>query len=170
MDESRTAVVRPAGPEELDRALAVWQHAHVVRRNGRPLPAGHVTASAARVRRPEALLLIALDGETVVGTVGGEQGRADDGSGEPVPGLMHLCLLSVAPDRWGRRLGHLLVDAIAQQAGERGYQRLQLWTHADNLRANRLYKSLRFRRTGRALIDPWGELLVHYQRPVVPPP
>jgi ribosomal protein S18 acetylase RimI-like enzyme len=72
----------------------------------------------------------------------------------------------VAPDRWGHRLGHLLLDAVAAEAAERGYERLQLWTHADNLRANRLYKSLRFRRTGRALIDPWGELLVQYQRPV----
>jgi len=102
----------------------------------------------------------------VVGTILGVQGLDQDGAGPPVPGLLHLSLLSVAPDRWGQRIGRLLVDEVLDRASARGFEQAQLWTHADNLRANRLYKAIGFRRSGRVRIDDWGELLVHYRRPV----
>jgi ribosomal protein S18 acetylase RimI-like enzyme len=102
----------------------------------------------------------------VVGTILGVQGLDQDGAGPPVPGLLHISLLSVAPDRWGQRIGRLLVDEVLDRASVRGFEQAQLWTHADNLRANRLYKAIGFRRSGRVRIDDWGELLVHYRRPV----
>ena len=102
----------------------------------------------------------------VVGTILGMQGRDQDGAGPPVPGLLHISLLSVAPDRWGQRIGRLLVDQVLDHAWARGFEQAQLWTHADNLRANRLYKAIGFRRSGRVRIDDWGELLVHYRRPI----
>jgi ribosomal protein S18 acetylase RimI-like enzyme len=59
-----------------------------------------------------------------------------------------------------------LLERVVADGRERGYTEAQLWTHADNLRANRLYRALGFRRTGRVKIDDWGELLVHYRRSV----
>ncbi|QMU79373.1 GNAT family N-acetyltransferase [Streptacidiphilus sp. PB12-B1b] len=102
----------------------------------------------------------------VVGTILGLQGLDRDGAGPPVPGLLHISQLSVAPDRWGQHIGRQLVEQVLIRASARGFEQAQLWTHADNLRANRLYKSMGFRRSGRVRIDDWGELLVHYRRAV----
>ncbi|MGA5701236.1 GNAT family N-acetyltransferase [Peterkaempfera bronchialis] len=102
----------------------------------------------------------------VVGSVLGEPGREDDGAGPPVPGLLHIALVSVHPDRWGQHVGRLLLEALLDRAPALGYRHAQLWAHADNTRANRLYRATGFRRTGRAHIDQWGEFVVHYQRSV----
>ena len=103
----------------------------------------------------------------IIGTIMGVQGRDEDGAGPPVAGLIHISLLSVAPDRWGQHIGRLLVEETINRAVARGFDKAQLWTHADNLRANRLYKAMGFRRSGRVRVDDWGELLVHYRRPLV---
>lgn len=104
----------------------------------------------------------------IIGTIMGVQGRDEDGSGPPVSGLIHISLLSVAPDRWGQHIGRLLVEETIKRAVARGFDQAQLWTHADNLRANRLYKAMGFRRSGRVKVDDWGELLVHYRRALTP--
>jgi len=103
-------------------------------------------------------------GPTLIGTIIGVQGLGQDGAGPPVPGLLHISLLSVAPDCWGRHVGRLLVEAVLARGAANGFSEAQLWTHADNLRANRLYKAMGFRRSGRVRVDDWGELLVHYRR------
>ena len=193
MDER--AAVRAAGAADIEAAVAMWTLSHVARRNGRPLPEAHIALARARMSAPGALLLLArcraqgpdsevrVDAATdpdpvpdagsgtaeqpvVVGTILGVQGLDQDGAGPPVPGLLHLSLLSVAPDLWGQRIGRLLVDEVLDRASARGFEQAQLWTHADNLRANRLYKAMGFRRSGRVRIDDWGELVVHYRRPV----
>ncbi|WP_084701609.1 GNAT family N-acetyltransferase [Streptacidiphilus anmyonensis] len=165
--------VSPATAEEIDAAMAVWQHSHMIRRNGRPLARAHVRSAYARMAAPGAKLLLAREdgraedgGPGIIGTILGLQGLQDDGAGAPQPGLLHLSLLSVAPDRWGQHVGRSLLDGVVADGRERGYTEAQLWTHADNLRANRLYRALGFRRTGRVKIDDWGELLVHYRRPL----
>ena len=167
---SGSVTVSPATAEEIDAAMAVWQHSHLIRRNGRPLARAHVRTAYARMAAPGALLLLAREegrGEDghpgIIGTILGLQGLADDGAGPPEPGLMHLSLLSVAPDRWGQHIGRRLLERVVADGRDRGYTQAQLWTHADNLRANRLYRALGFRRTGRVKIDDWGELLVHYR-------
>lgn len=166
---SGSVTVSPATAEEIDAAMAVWQHSHLIRRNGRPLARAHVRAAYARMAAPGALLLLAREegrGEEgcpgIIGTILGLQGLADDGAGPPEPELLHLSLLSVSPDRWGQHVGRRLLERVIAEGVDRGYTRVQLWTHADNLRANRLYRALGFRRTGRVKIDDWGELLVHY--------
>ena len=179
---SEQAAVREAVAEDIEAALALWTTSHVVRRNGRPLPEAHIASAHQRMAAPGALLLLARcpgDADAagqaegapdvareVVGTVLGVQGLDRDGAGPPVPGLLHISLLSVAPERWGQHIGRQLVEQVLARASLRGYEQAQLWTHADNLRANRLYKSLGFRRSGRVKIDDWGELLVHYRRAV----
>jgi ribosomal protein S18 acetylase RimI-like enzyme len=168
---SGRVTVSPAGAEEIDAAMAVWQHSHMIRRNGRPLARAHVRSAYARMAAPGAMLLLAREdgrGEAgapgIIGTILGLQGLQDDGTGPPQPGLLHLSLLSVAPDRWGQHVGRHLLERVVADSRDRGYTEAQLWTHADNLRANRLYRALGFRRTGRVKIDDWGELLVHYRR------
>jgi ribosomal protein S18 acetylase RimI-like enzyme len=190
---SEQAAVREAVAQDVEAAVRLWTLSHVVRRNGRPLPEAHVALVHQRMAAPGALLLLArcpADGDpgtadgcpgirvdpagsdaahrpsAVVGTILGVQGRGQDGAGPPVPGLLHISQLSVAPDRWGQHIGRQLVEEVLVRASARGFQQAQLWTHADNLRANRLYKSLGFRRSGRVRIDDWGELLVHYRRSV----
>jgi ribosomal protein S18 acetylase RimI-like enzyme len=185
--------VREAAPADLDAAVALWTLSHVVRRNGRPLPEAHIVSAHERMASPEALVLLAHDvsepadecaaepdGESekesdkesehdsgIIGTIMVVQGRDDEGAGPPVAGLVHISLLSVAPDRWGQHIGRLLVEETINRAVARGFEQAQLWTHADNLRANRLYKAMGFRRSGRVKVDDWGELLVHYRRPLV---
>ena len=185
--------VREAAAADLDAAVALWTLSHVVRRNGRPLPEAHIVSAHERMASPEALVLLAHDpgdgadesqGEPagasekepekesehdpgIIGTIMGVQGRADEGAGPPVAGLVHISLLSVAPDRWGQHIGRLLVEETINRAVASGFEQAQLWTHADNLRANRLYKAMGFRRSGRVKVDDWGELLVHYRRSLV---
>lgn len=162
--------VRSAGPEDWATITELWQHAHATRRNGRPLPASQVAYAERRLGTEGSLLLVAEEPDEegrsadLVGTILGLRGLADDGAGPPVPGLLHISMLSVAPDRWGRHVGRMLLEAMLAEAVRHGYDQAQLWTHADNLRANRLYKVMGFKRSGRARIDDWGELIVHYRR------
>jgi ribosomal protein S18 acetylase RimI-like enzyme len=176
--------VREADVRDVDAAVTLWTLSHVVRRNGRPLPEAHIVSAHERMAAPGALLLLARadaacpeGGDTggdgggtepgsVIGTILGVQGRERDVSGPPVPGLLHISLLSVAPERWGQHVGRLLVEQVLARASTRGFEQAQLWTHADNLRANRLYRAMGFRRSGLVRVDEWGELLVHYRRSV----
>jgi GNAT superfamily N-acetyltransferase len=56
-----------------------------------------------------------------------------------LPGLAHLSLVFVEPARWGRGIGGRLVDAVLAEARRRAYDRIQLWTHEDNARAQGLW-------------------------------
>ena len=168
-----TVDVREGVNADIDAAVALWTLSHVVRRNGRPLPEAHVSIARQRMASPDSLLLLAEvpeadsgpgSGLELIGTILAVQGLDQDGAGPPIPGLLHLSLLSVAPDRWGRHVGRHLVEAVLRRAASDGFREAQLWTHADNLRANRLYKAMGFRRSGRVRVDDWGELLVHYRR------
>lgn len=138
---------------EREAALAVWRAALAARRGDRPVPA-HVEQ---RVRRymdePDAFLLVAREGSRVVGLSLGLVGRAADGAGPPVPGLCHISSVYVAPDRWGRGVGRLLVEGILGEARRRGFATAQLWTQSDNARALRLYTGRGFALTGREKPD-----------------
>jgi len=112
---------------------------------------------------PGAFLLLAEAAGEVVGMTLGLQGLADDGAGPPIPGLCHVSMVFVTPDRWGEGIGGRLVAALLAEARSRGYVRVQLWTQADNTAAQRLYESHRFRRTGREK-DEFGERILHYER------
>lgn len=92
------------------------------------------------------------------------QGPADDGAGPPIDDLCHVGAVFVAPGLWGGGIGGRLVDAVLSGARSRGYARAQLWTHADDRRANRLYVGRGFGRTGREKEDETGETTVHYER------
>lgn len=98
--------------------------------------------------------------------------RADDGRSEHnVPGLAHISSVGTLPGHWGRGLAGRVLEAVLSSARRRGYARVQLWTHATNRGALRLYDRTGFARSGRTALDPHDEPIVHLIRevPVVEP-
>jgi ribosomal protein S18 acetylase RimI-like enzyme len=94
----------------------------------------------------------ALDGRTVA-VCHGMQARERDGEGDPIPGLMHLSMIAVEPECWGRGYGRRMTEFGIAHGIELGYEAIQLWTQATNSRAQRLYQSLGFVPEGRVKID-----------------
>jgi ribosomal protein S18 acetylase RimI-like enzyme len=157
-------VVRGSQPEDFDAAFAVWRDASTARRGGLPPSARREEQVRETMRTPDALHVVADDGGTIVGMALAQVGRADEGMGEPVPGLCFVAMAYVTPDRWGQGIGGRLLEAVLAEASARGYDRAHLWTHATNRRAQRLYERHGFRRTGREMIDAQGERNVQYER------
>src|SRR5215213_2135810 len=75
--------------------------------------------------------------------------RDTDKDGPVIPGGWFLSYLFVVPERWGEGIGGALLDAVLAEAKRRGYSRMHLWTHDDNERSHRLYRSRGFSSTGR---------------------
>ncbi len=157
-------LVRRGDTWDVEPAVAVWRAASAARRGGRPVAAERETQVRGAAHQPGAFLLVADDAGEVVGMALALPGRADDGAGPPVPGLCFVSLVYVAPHRWGAGVGGRLVDAVLTEARSQGYTRAQLWTHADNPRAQRLYEGRGFRRSGREKEDDRGEWIVQYER------
>ncbi|HVE64157.1 MAG TPA: GNAT family N-acetyltransferase [Mycobacteriales bacterium] len=161
--------IRPGEPADSDAAVSVWRHSNLARRGGAPMPDIDEERVRGYLDKSDAFLVVAeADGE-LTGISLGMQGKADDGAGPPVPGLCHVSLVFVHPDHWGRGIGKLLVAGVVEQAGRRGYHRAQLWTHADNTRAQRLYEGSGFVRSGREKADDLGDQIVHYELASLPP-
>jgi GNAT superfamily N-acetyltransferase len=76
--------------------------------------------------------------------------RGEDGAGPVIPGGCFLGYLFVVPERWGEGIGGALLDAVLAEARRRQYSRIHLWTHDDNVRSHRLYRSRGFSPTGRS--------------------
>ncbi len=153
--------IREGSAGDHEAAVAVWRAA-----NAAFLGDAHVgPEQEARVRlhlaTPDGFLLLAEDDGRVAGMAMGMQGLADDGAGPPIDGLCHVAMVFVDPRRWGEGIGRRLVDAVLAGARERGYVRAQLWTHAHNDHAQRLYEQKGFQASGREqTID--GLRICHY--------
>ncbi len=152
----------PARAEDFPAALDVWRLANIAR--DKAPGDGRVDRVRAKLADPAALVVVARDGEgAIVGMALAEPGR--DGSGE-VPELCHVSMVFVHPDHWGKRIGHLLLDCVADQAAERGYSYVQLWTGQDNRRAQRLYQRAGYKPSGRIQRDGAGEAIIQLVRPL----
>ena len=153
--------VRLGGADAFEAGVAVWKAANRARL-GRDLP----PLQEARVRSygdADGFFFVAAeDGGHVIGGVIGMQARLDDGTGPPEPGLCHISMVFVAPDRWGQGIGSRLLEAVMAEARARGYDRMQLWTDADNGRAQALFERAGLRRSGREKVDDAGTPTVHY--------
>lgn len=156
------ATLRPGGPEDYEAALAVFRAAEAARSEGREFPPSHGDRVRAHLENPGSFLVVATVGGEVVGMAVGMQGLSEDGVGPPVEGLCHIGAVFVSPGHWGTGIGGGLVDRVLAAARARGYEEAQLWTHADNPRAQRLYERRGFRRTGREKVTDGGELIVHH--------
>jgi GNAT superfamily N-acetyltransferase len=105
-----------------------------------------------------------------VGDGGAELGHsafldsADSGHPDPEPGLAHFWQLFVRPSHWGTGLATDLMARAVDQARERGYTMMRLFTPAGQARARRFYE-----REGFALVrefddDRLGLTIVEYRR------
>lgn len=151
--------VRPGTVTDHDTAVEVWRASNTARRGGVPAPQEHEERLRSRLGLEGVWLLVAEQVDEIVGITSGMPARTDDGAGDLVPGLCHLSLVFVVPARWGTGVGGLLVSAALERARSEGYRRIQLWTHEDNVRAQRLYASRGFGRDGRAKPDDLGDLI-----------
>ena len=75
-------------------------------------------------------------------------------------------MVFVAPECWGGGIGGKLLAAALAEARTRGFERVRLWTHADDERVRRLYEGHGFGRTGVRLVGESGEPIVLYERPL----
>lgn len=153
--------IRPGTAADHEAAIAVYLAANDLRRGG-ATPQRHIDRVRERMQQADAVLFIADDG-VCVGMALAVQGLSDYGAGPPLPGVCYLSMVFVAPDRWGEGIGRSLLDAVLAEAAARDYQLVQLWTHADNLRAQRLYEHRGFTRTGDEHDNDLGELIVQYE-------
>lgn len=145
-------------------AFEVWKGANTARRGGVPVPGVHEDRVAGYADNPNAVLHVAHDGGRIIGMGLWMQARADDGAGPPVDGLCHISMIFVEPGRWSEGIGTRVLLGVMAEARSRGFSRAQLWTHADNARAHRLYERHGFIRSGRQKDDDLGDLIVHYTR------
>jgi GNAT superfamily N-acetyltransferase len=111
--------------------------------------AARVEHVRAHLRDPGAWFLVATDGPAVVGMASAEALRGESGAGPVIAGGWFLSYLFVVPERWGEGIGGAILDAVLAEAKRRACSRIHLWTHDDNERSHRLYRSRGFSPTGR---------------------
>ena len=140
--------VRLGEQGDVDGAVSVYLRSNLVRRQGRPIPPSRIDEVTATLRDPATWFVVAGDGPTLVGMASAKPARRDLGAGPVIPGACYLDLLFVLPERWGQGIGGVILDAVVDEARGRDYASIQLWTHEDNERSHRLYRSRRFSPTG----------------------
>jgi GNAT superfamily N-acetyltransferase len=158
--EAGGIVVRQGRAEDLQPAFALWWRAEGARRHGPP-PSVSVRRVRGYARRSGAFLLVADSaGDEVVGMA-----LVTPASSRPSE-VAVVQMVFVAPERWGGGIGGKLVAAALAEARTRGFERAQLWTHADDERVRRLYEGHGFGRSGPQVTGESGEPIVLYERPL----
>ena len=158
-------VVSVGGPEEVDAAVEVYVRGGAARR-GEPPATTRVEQVRATIERDDTWFFVATDAGTAIGMAVAMPSREDFGGGPLVPGVCYLDLIFVVPERWGESVGSLLLDTVINDARLRGFARISLLTHDDNGRAQSLYRSRGFQRTGwsRLSSDPRNGMVSEWVR------
>jgi RimJ/RimL family protein N-acetyltransferase len=150
-----------AALEHRKDAVRVWRAANDARGN---------SPSAVRVARvreklddDEACVVIGIECGEVVAMALAEPGREARGQGAIAPGLGHVSMVFVDPDRWGRGIGTSLLDALHHAMLEGGWRTSSLWTRVSNGRARRLYERCRYRKTAEVAQLPGGDEIIRYE-------
>lgn len=117
-----------------------------------------------RFSDPERWSCAALDGAgRLVGLVSFRPARAGDEpggtAGPPLPGVAHLSVLLVHPERWREGIGAALLARSEGAMAADGYRRAQLWTPA-GAPAERFYGACGWTRDARSGFNPWLALEV----------
>ncbi|HEY0357049.1 MAG TPA: GNAT family N-acetyltransferase [Mycobacteriales bacterium] len=157
-------LIRPGTRVDVEPALEVWREAYLADRGVPEVEPEHAERVRDFLRDRDSFLIVAEDDGPLVGMAVGMQGRAGDGTGPPVPGLMHLKMLFVLPDHWGQGLGGVLVDVVLDESRIREYDHAEVWAHVDNPRAWRLYDRKGFLPTGRERRDLAGHVITQFAR------
>ena len=140
--------IRPGGPDDFDAALQIYFVAGTARREGRPIEDWRLAQIRDEIAHPDGWLLMAEDNGQPIGMATAMQSLLDHGAGDVVPGLCYLGLVFVIPERWGEGIGGRLTDGMIEEAKARGFSRMNLNTHENNTRAQRMYEHRGFHRTG----------------------
>lgn len=127
-------------------------------------------AQAARGKRPSAERMARVEEKLAAGLLVvddngrgfalGEPGRAHDGEGPVVEGLLHVSMVFVHPDHQRQGVGAGLVEALADAAWERGYRSVSLWSSTPEF-----YEACGLERSGRTR-DDWVHLTAELEAPV----
>ena len=150
-------LIRLGDAADVDAAVSVYERSNLARRHGVwPHRTARVEGVGALLRDPTSWFLVAEEGSTFVAMACAEPLRGEDGAGPVTPGGCFLNYLYVVPERWGEGIGGLLLDAVLAEARRQHYSRIHLWTHKNNERSHRLYRSRCFSPTGRTA-DGQGE-------------
>lgn len=145
-DPVATPTIRPATPADADVIGSVhtrtWQVAY-----RRQLPDELLDGLSAEGRAafwrarltagdPDKPVLVADDGDEVVGFVA--VGPSRDAAAPP--GVAEIEAIYVAPERWGRGVGGVLLAAAEELLVARGYEAATLWVLETNLPTRRFYE------------------------------
>jgi ribosomal protein S18 acetylase RimI-like enzyme len=136
------------GPEDVDAAVDVYVRGGTARRAGSVMSADRIEQVRSTLQAPMTWFFIAQEDGTAVGMAAAMPSRLHEGDGELVDGLCYLDLIFVVPERWGEGIGAMLLDTVIADARGRAFTRIHLLTHDDNERAQALYASRGFERTG----------------------
>jgi GNAT superfamily N-acetyltransferase len=141
-------VIRLGDAADVDAAVSVFERSNLARRQGIwPNRAARVKRVRTHLRDPGSWFLVANEGPAFVGMASADALWGEDGT--DIPGGCFLSYLFVVPERWGQGIGGIILDAVLAEAKRRHYSRIHLWTHEDNERSHRLYRSRGFSPTGR---------------------
>jgi GNAT superfamily N-acetyltransferase len=148
--------VREGDTTDHAAAFAVWL-ASVTARDGTP-PADEIKrVVGTNLAAPSTWLLVGEENDAMVALASARDGARDGGRGSPSPGICHIDMVFVLPDKWGTGIGGEMLDATLEEAVSRGYASAQLWVVQGNERATRLYAGRGFRHTGRITTGDAGE-------------
>lgn len=142
--------IRLGNAADVDAAVSVYEKSNLARRQGVwPKRAARVEWVRTHLRDPSTWFLLANEGPALVGMAAAEPLLGEGRAGPAIPGGCFLNLIFVDPEKWGEGLGGAILDAVLAEAKRRHYSRVVLWTHEDNERSHRLYRSRGFSPTGR---------------------
>jgi GNAT superfamily N-acetyltransferase len=143
-------LIRLGDAADVDAAVSVYEQSNLARRHGVwPNRAARTERARSHLRQPASWFLVATEETAVVAMASVEPLRGEDATGPVIPDACFVSLLYVMPERWGEGIGGSLLDAVLAEAKRRQYSRIHLWTHEDNERSHRLYRSRGFAPTGR---------------------
>ena len=152
--------VRFGEAADVDAAVCVFERSNLARRRGVwPGRSARVERLRSHLYDRASWFLVAAQGPAVVGMASARPLHADDSAGAAARDGI-LSYLYVVPERWGEGIGGMMLDAALAEAARRQYARFHLWTHQDNERSQRLYRSRGFTPTGRTANgeDQWVRL------------
>lgn len=135
--------------DDVDSATLIVSRA-LAAEEGRDLPTEpHERGRAnwrVRLSDPNEWSIVAVQDGKVLGVC---NGRPEfDSTGNHLEGVGHFTNLFVEPETWGQGIGRALLRAGMARMRAQGYRKALLWSAADNDRANRLYESEGWSRTG----------------------
>ncbi len=162
-----TVSIRRGSVADLPPTAELWNRAN--KHYGRTLAVehqGHVIIESIerRMTNDDADLLIAeIEGE-LAGMLLGSPLREDRGNGPVIDGLAIISWVAVDPGHWGHGIATRLMEDLLEILRAKKFRRVVLWTHQDNVRAQRMYERLGFTVAAEQMNDSAGALVIQYGR------